>query len=307
MLPCLGRRHNSLSGVRVGRQRYFPYGQVRYSPGTLPTTYNFTGQRLDGTGLLYYGARYYAPRIGRFTQADTLVPDPANPQSLNRFSYVLNNPLRLVDHTGHFSEEAIVDYLKRTYGKDWEERLAEWKANAVWWQTLREARPGDILITSEKGQQTFGRIVGQLGEKTEQDILLGLEQIQGIGRAFEEDKTLGEREDIGLWSGREILGLARYAHQRLTIQYWSPVSRNWSDHYLNLPYIYRPEAGQTIHPVGKGLLIGFLAVAIAETYETGGAALEAGPVGVPITIVVWAGGTYLLLNWYNIAMTPTGP
>ncbi|MER3545661.1 MAG: hypothetical protein C4311_13980 [Chloroflexota bacterium] len=44
-----------------GRERYFPYGQVRYTWGSLPTTYTFTGQRLDGTGLLYYGARYYAP------------------------------------------------------------------------------------------------------------------------------------------------------------------------------------------------------------------------------------------------------
>jgi len=55
------------------RERYFPYGQVRYSSGTLPTTYTFTGQRLDGTGLLYYGARYYDPRIGRFVSADSLV------------------------------------------------------------------------------------------------------------------------------------------------------------------------------------------------------------------------------------------
>jgi len=84
-------------------------------------------------------------------------------------------------------------------------------------------------------------------------------------------------------------------------------ARHWSDHYLNLPFICRPEAGQTIHPVGKGLLVGFMAVAISETYEAGTAALEAGPIGVPVTIVLWVGGTYLLMNWYNIAVTPTGP
>jgi RHS repeat-associated protein len=66
------------------RQRYYPYGQVRYQWGSLPTTYNFTGQRLDGdTGLLYYGARYYDPALMRFVQADTIVPQPGNPQSLN--------------------------------------------------------------------------------------------------------------------------------------------------------------------------------------------------------------------------------
>ena len=39
----------------------------------MPTTYNFTGQRLDSeTGLLYYGARYYDPFSARFVQADSV-------------------------------------------------------------------------------------------------------------------------------------------------------------------------------------------------------------------------------------------
>jgi RHS repeat-associated protein len=59
--------------------------------GDVPTDKKFTGQRLDGTGLYYYGARYYDPIIGRFISADTMVQSPANPQSLNRYSYCLNN------------------------------------------------------------------------------------------------------------------------------------------------------------------------------------------------------------------------
>ena len=50
---------------------------------------------------MYYGAHYYDPALMRFVQADTLVPDPANPQSLNRYAYVLNNPLKYTDPTGH--------------------------------------------------------------------------------------------------------------------------------------------------------------------------------------------------------------
>jgi hypothetical protein len=38
--------------------------------------------------------------LGRFIQADTLVPDPADPQSLNRFAYVRNNPLNRIDPGG---------------------------------------------------------------------------------------------------------------------------------------------------------------------------------------------------------------
>ena len=39
--------------------------------------------------------------MGRFLSADTIVPSPGNPQSLNRFSYVRNNPLKFIDPTGH--------------------------------------------------------------------------------------------------------------------------------------------------------------------------------------------------------------
>jgi len=51
--------------------------------------------------LYYYGARWYDPYISRFTQPDTIVPDPADPQGYNRFSYVNNNPLNLIDPSGH--------------------------------------------------------------------------------------------------------------------------------------------------------------------------------------------------------------
>ncbi len=86
--------------------RYMPYGAPRYTAGTTPTSFNFTGQRKDsGSGLLFYNARWYDPVVGRFLQADTLVPSPGDPQALNRYSYSNNNPLRYVDPSGHESCE----------------------------------------------------------------------------------------------------------------------------------------------------------------------------------------------------------
>jgi len=70
----------------------------------VPTDKKFTGQRLDNSGLYYYGARYYDAGIGRFISSDTIVPEPFNPQSLNRYSYTLNNPLKYTDPSGHLVE-----------------------------------------------------------------------------------------------------------------------------------------------------------------------------------------------------------
>jgi filamentous hemagglutinin len=53
--------------------------------------------------LYYYNARYYDPSLGRFIQADDRLPNLDNPQSYNRYSYALNNPLKFIDPSGHES------------------------------------------------------------------------------------------------------------------------------------------------------------------------------------------------------------
>jgi hypothetical protein len=47
------------------------------------------------------GARQYDARLGRWISADTIIPDPANPQTFNRYAYVYNNPVVYVDPDGH--------------------------------------------------------------------------------------------------------------------------------------------------------------------------------------------------------------
>jgi RHS repeat-associated protein len=64
----------------------------------------YNGRVYDpGTGFHDYGARMYWPQIGRFISPDTYGGDPANPASLNRYSYVQNNPYKYADPTGHFA------------------------------------------------------------------------------------------------------------------------------------------------------------------------------------------------------------
>ena len=88
------------AGTQVGTtMKYYPFGTTR--SGSVPTDIKFTGQRLDGTGLYYFNARYYDPVIGRFISADTIVPGAFSAQSLNRYSYVANSPLKHNDPSGH--------------------------------------------------------------------------------------------------------------------------------------------------------------------------------------------------------------
>jgi RHS repeat-associated protein len=60
---------------------------------TQTTTQGYTGQeQLDKVGLVHMNARLYDPDIGRFIQADDFV-EPEATQGLNRYSYVLKNPM----------------------------------------------------------------------------------------------------------------------------------------------------------------------------------------------------------------------
>ena len=90
-------------GQKVAENWYLPFGEVRYSNGTLPTGYTYTGQYSNTAdfGWMYYKARWYDPALGRFNQADTIIPKAENPQSWDRYSYVKNNPISYNDPSGH--------------------------------------------------------------------------------------------------------------------------------------------------------------------------------------------------------------
>ncbi len=83
--------------------RYRPWGEVRYSSGTGITDYTFTGQKseMQELGLLFYQSRFFDPSLGRFIQADSIVPEPGNPLAWDRYAYVLNNPVKYIDPSGH--------------------------------------------------------------------------------------------------------------------------------------------------------------------------------------------------------------
>jgi hypothetical protein len=54
---------------------------------------------------MFYNARWYDPSLGRFAQADTIVPSGV--QGLDRYAYTFNNPIRYIDPSGHISVDCI--------------------------------------------------------------------------------------------------------------------------------------------------------------------------------------------------------
>ena len=85
--------------------RYKAFGEDRYNSGTMPTTMMYTGQREEsGLGLYFYNARWYDAKLGRFVQADTIVPGPGNPMAWDRYAYVYNNPVKYFDPSGHIPQ-----------------------------------------------------------------------------------------------------------------------------------------------------------------------------------------------------------
>jgi RHS repeat-associated protein len=110
------------SGTVVEAVTYGPFGEVLSQTGTLNTKHGYTGHEYDtDTGLNYMNARYYDPTIGRFLsqdpshvqlgsqyfedligiKRDQILRDP---QQLNSYGYVRNNPINVIDSTGKYGQ-----------------------------------------------------------------------------------------------------------------------------------------------------------------------------------------------------------
>lgn len=85
----------------VERHDYLPFGEEWLPPSPNDERRLFGGKERDKESALdYFGARYYSGGSGRFGTPDLAPGVVENPQSWNRYAYVLNNPLRYIDPTG---------------------------------------------------------------------------------------------------------------------------------------------------------------------------------------------------------------
>lgn len=120
---------SNTAGVEMADAAFSAFGErVHFTGSGPPTTADLTSLRgatrrgftfqehLDETGLIHMNGRVYDPVIARFISPDPFVQSPFNGQSLNRYSYVLNNPLRYTDPSGYFSLGDFFDDVGDFFG-----------------------------------------------------------------------------------------------------------------------------------------------------------------------------------------------
>ena len=148
------------SGAPVATREFAAFGEQVGSGGTATLTRGYGAHWQDGeSGLIYMGARYYDPVITRVIQPDPVVPEPDDPQSWNRYSFVRNNPFNRVDPTG--SLDTGVEIAER------------WQASAD------ESR--QILETAVSDNPGLGSVVGATAAQTAMDLGAGFVDMLRVG------------------------------------------------------------------------------------------------------------------------------
>jgi RHS repeat-associated protein len=112
---CLGDTLGSVRqladpvGAVAMARSYEPFGETLDSAGTRTTNFQFTGQQVDATGLVFLRARYLEPAVGRFLSRDVWEGDPDQPMSYNAWLYVEDNPVNGTDPSGRRACEGPSD------------------------------------------------------------------------------------------------------------------------------------------------------------------------------------------------------
>jgi RHS repeat-associated protein len=109
------RLMSSVNGYPVWQATYLPFGYEKNSQSGV-NAYKFTGYERDSeSGLDYANQRYYFSTIARFMTPDPLgaSADIMNPQTWNRYTYVINSPLSYIDPLGlvcyHFNDDGVLE------------------------------------------------------------------------------------------------------------------------------------------------------------------------------------------------------
>jgi len=207
----LGSVHviTDITGMLAQLIEYSPWGRVVRSEGAVNPTKGFNGKDLDDpeTGLLYYNGRYYIAGIGRFMSPDPIVPVPGNPQSLNRYTYVLNNPVRLMDPTGY----SFFDDIGKWFKKNWKQivsavvgAVVAVAVTVLTWNPALGAAAGIMASSTLYGGLTGGWEGAGYGALAGAGYVVGAVLGGGVGAVVAGSLTTGMASELqggSFWTG----------------------------------------------------------------------------------------------------------
>ena len=98
------------TGTLQTQYTYEPFGFTTQTGSASTNSYKYTGREDDGSGLMYYRARYYQPRLQRFIAED---PIGFSGGDANFYAYVRGNPVNASDPLGLFDTSRYVKCIER--------------------------------------------------------------------------------------------------------------------------------------------------------------------------------------------------
>lgn len=120
-------------------------GMMKSSPSNF-TNRGYTGhEHVDSVGLIHMNGRVYDAQVSRFVSPDPIVQAPTNLQSLNRYSYVFNNPLSHTDPSGYRSLKSELESL--------DNRLKRYVTGAVAWVVTGQYFGGEYGYNYRKARE----------------------------------------------------------------------------------------------------------------------------------------------------------
>jgi len=116
-LPGSPAAATNAAGTVIWREAYSGYGErlKNESAGASNKVWYTSRHQDEDTGLVYMGARYYDPGLGRFLSVDSGGFDKMNVHSFNRYGYANNNPYKYLDPDGRNAVTAFGGVLSESY------------------------------------------------------------------------------------------------------------------------------------------------------------------------------------------------
>src|SRR3989344_1578760 len=174
------------NGNVVENTSYTPYGE-ELSGGNLDVKGD-TGQFDDeATGQMYYGARYYKPGTAQFVQGDPVLQNPYDPQFLNHYAYVRNNPYLLFDPNG---QTAVL--FQGFAASNQDQVSADSGVNQIYQQLNSDVRQTSQVFAPNAAVSTAQAFVqNQLSQNANQPVVI-IGHSMGAGKALELQRALME-------------------------------------------------------------------------------------------------------------------